>query len=280
MAAAAPEEPTHFDGVWNFCPIDPASPWRSLRSLISMEGSTSFSFAFRTPQDLALSSLVFHISGPQAGASEAAASTWHAFSPSPSRSASLNTHSAFPPVKALLALQCPACHLLWEVFLDASQSHARVCGFIPVPWWHLVRVFVRSPAALPHSQLAPAARCVLSVCPAGGQGLGGREGGGEGTERLRGCLREGCNVSAGELHVYSRGPVILHAARDRLEGPCSVGKCLAARELGAEQGPLSRLGAVPESSAAASAHTSPPPLPSPHPLALVLTHNPAPAGTY
>lgn len=31
---------------------------------------------------------------------------------------------AFPPVKAPLAVQYPPCHLLWEAFLDASQSHA------------------------------------------------------------------------------------------------------------------------------------------------------------
>ena len=45
----------------------------------------------------------------------------------------LSNTQSIKPLPA--ALRDPICHLLWEVFLDASQSHARGCDFLPSPWW-------------------------------------------------------------------------------------------------------------------------------------------------
>ena len=45
----------------------------------------------------------------------------------------LSNTQSIKPLPA--ALRDPLCHLFWEVFLDASQSHARGCDFVPSPWW-------------------------------------------------------------------------------------------------------------------------------------------------
>lgn len=48
-------------------------------------------------------------------------------SPSPPTAASLTYRSPAGP-------SSPTCHLLWGVFLDASQSHVKIRGLVPIPW--------------------------------------------------------------------------------------------------------------------------------------------------
>ncbi|XP_034883503.1 refilin-B isoform X2 [Mirounga leonina] len=85
-------------------------------------------------------------------------------SPSPPTAASLTYRSPAGP-------SSPTCHLLWGVFLDASQSHVKIHGLVPIPWCLLsFRLPVPSPACTwaenPASLPSPVAfACSPRLCP-------------------------------------------------------------------------------------------------------------------
>lgn len=185
-------------------------------------------------RDLALSSLVVPIPWP---CTSAAPSTWLAFPSKPLLFCSQHPVSFSTHQSPAGPLQCPTRHLLREVFLDASQIHAGVCGLVPGPWRHLVPVFVITPAALAH----PSLRLERGVCAqeVGWAGMREQRRKRKRTECVWVPERRLC-VRVGEPPACSCG---CHpAAQDCLEGAPEVGECLPARELGAEQGLLSGLG--------------------------------------
>lgn len=113
----------HVDGAWHPRPTGPASPWMSAQSLVSIGRQTRSAW----PSEL------FRPGPLEPGRPHAPARPVPLllpplglpFPPSPSSLLSapsqLSTHQSPPG-----PLQCPAPHLLWEVFPDAPQVHAGV----------------------------------------------------------------------------------------------------------------------------------------------------------
>lgn len=123
--------------------------------------------------------------------------------------------------KALLTLRC---HLLWEVFINASQSHEGVCGLILILWWHLVRISVITPATV--SVHLEQGVCSVSVCWVG---------------RDEGAEKSGAREPSACMDTWKKAISWWLCPQDCLEGAPWVGEYPAARDLGAEQGPLSQL---------------------------------------
>lgn len=104
---------------------------------------------------------------------------------------------------------------------------------------------------------------VWHVCWVGREERAHKAGAGE----RRACVTSWLQCECGRIvHL----PSCCHPAAPRAAQRCSL-EGLVARELGAEQGPLSLLGAVSESSAAASTHT----FPCPRLLTTVPSHSPS-----